>query len=48
MKKIGLFVCFIYPFLVFFSQDWKEEIAKDNFFTIEEDFPDSKKKTPKY
>ena len=44
MKKIGLFVCFIYPFLVFFSQDWKVEIAKDNFFTIEEDFPDSKKK----
>ncbi len=43
MKKIGLFFFFFYPFLFVISQDWKIEVAKDNFFTIEENFYQNKK-----
>ena len=42
MKKIGLFFFFIYPFLFVFSQDWKIEVAKDNYFFIEEIFSENK------
>ncbi|MBG15226.1 MAG: hypothetical protein CL853_02615 [Crocinitomicaceae bacterium] len=43
MKKIGLFLFFTTPFLFVFSQDWKIEVARDNFFIIEEVFSQNKK-----